>query len=255
MIYGVEANVVNDSVPIVMNSRDIDLKQATYVIFDVETTGLSVINNRIIELAGVKMQDGKEIDRFATFINPHEKIPYNIQQLTNITDDMVVGAPDIEEELPKFVEFIGDSVLVAHNARFDMGFLQANLKRMGLPDVTNSVLDTLELARFLFPSMKNHRLNTLSDKFKVGLDNHHRAIDDSIALGFVLYHLINEANDRQITSLAKLNDYVGKDLSNQRPFHCCIYALNAIGKRTYLNLSLYPIQPTCKEALPFRRAC
>ncbi|MGO4276549.1 exonuclease domain-containing protein, partial [Paenibacillus sp. TAF58] len=127
-------------------------------------------------------------------------------------------------------------VLVAHNARFDMGFLQANLKRMGLPEVTNTVLDTLELARFLFPSMKNHRLNTLSDKFKVGLDNHHRAIDDSIALGFVLYHLINEANDRQITNLAKLNDYVGKDLSNQRPFHCCVYALNAVGKKNLFKL-------------------
>ena len=108
MIYGVEANVVNDSVPIVMNGRDMDLKQATYVIFDVETTGLSVTNNRIIELAGVKMQDGKEIDRFATFINPHEKIPYNIQQLTNINDDMVKDAPDIEDELPKFIEFVGD---------------------------------------------------------------------------------------------------------------------------------------------------
>ncbi|KRF31889.1 PolC-type DNA polymerase III [Paenibacillus sp. Soil787] len=236
VIYGVEANVVNDSVPIVMNGQDMDLKQATYVIFDVETTGLSVTNNRIIELAGVKMQDGKEIERFATFINPHEKIPYNIQQLTNINDDMVKDAPDIEEELPKFIEFIGDCVLVAHNARFDMGFLQANLKRMGLPEVTNSVLDTLELARFLFPSMKNHRLNTLSDKFKVGLDNHHRAIDDSIALGFVLYHLINEANDRQITNLAKLNDYVGKDLSNQRPFHCCVYALNAVGKKNLFKL-------------------
>ncbi|KRE83151.1 DNA polymerase III [Paenibacillus sp. Soil766] len=236
VIYGVEANVVNDSVPIVMNGRDLDMKQATYVIFDVETTGLSVINNRIIELAGVKMQDGKEIDRFATFINPHEKIPYNIQQLTNINDDMVKDAPDIEDELPKFVEFIGDCVLVAHNARFDMGFLQTNLKRMNLPEVTNPVLDTLELARFLFPSMKNHRLNTLSDKFKVGLDNHHRAIDDSIALGYVLYHLINEANDRQITSLAKLNDYVGKDLSNQRPFHCCIYALNPVGKKNLFKL-------------------
>ena len=236
VIYGLEANVVNDSVPMVMNPRDLDMKSATYVIFDVETTGLSVMNNKIIELAGVKMQDGKEIDRFATFINPHEKIPYNIQQLTNINDDMVKDAPDIEQELPKFIEFVGDAVLVAHNARFDMGFLQANLKRMGQPEVTNTVLDTLELARFLFPAMKNHRLNTLSDKFKVSLDNHHRAIDDSIALGFVLYHLINEAYDRQIMSLAKLNDYIGKDLSNQRPFHCCIYAQNAIGKKNLFKL-------------------
>jgi DNA polymerase-3 subunit alpha (Gram-positive type) len=236
VIYGVEANVVNDSVPIVLNPREDNLTQATYVIFDIETTGLSVMNNKIIEIAGVKMQDGKEIDRFATFINPHEKIPYNIQQLTNINDDMVRDAPELEEKLPQFVAFVEDCILVAHNARFDMGFIQANLKRMNLPELKNPVLDTLELARFLFPSMKNHRLNTLSDKFKVSLDNHHRAIDDSIALGFVLYHLVQEANERQITSLDRLNDNVGKDLTTQRPFHCCIYALNAVGKKNLFKL-------------------
>ncbi|SEB47469.1 PolC-type DNA polymerase III [Paenibacillus sp. GP183] len=236
VIYGVEANVVNDSVPIVLNPAPLDLKQAAYVIFDIETTGLSVTNNLIIEIGGVKMQDGKEIDRFSTFIDPHVKIPYNIQQLTNITDDMVRGAPELADKLPEFVEFVGDCVLVAHNARFDMGFIQANLKRMGLPELSNPVLDTLELARFLFPSMKNHRLNTLSDKFKVSLENHHRAIDDSIALGFILYHLISEASDRHIVSLDRLNDQVGKDLTNQRPFHCCIYALNATGKTNLFKL-------------------
>jgi DNA polymerase-3 subunit alpha (Gram-positive type) len=236
VIYGVEANVVNDSVPIVLNPREDNLTQATYVIFDIETTGLSVMNNKIIEIAGVKMQDGKEIDRFATFINPHEKIPYNIQQLTNINDDMVRDAPELEEKLPQFVAFVEDCILVAHNARFDMGFIQANLKRMNLPELKNPVLDTLELARFLFPSMKNHRLNTLSDKFKVSLDNHHRAIDDSIALGFVLYHLVQEANERHIASLDRLNDNVGKDLTTQRPFHCCIYALNAVGKKNLFKL-------------------
>ncbi|MCD1257780.1 PolC-type DNA polymerase III [Paenibacillus athensensis] len=236
VIYGLEANVVNDSVPIVMNPLDLDLKAAEYVVFDIETTGLSVTNNKIIELAGVKMQLGKEIGRFSTFINPHERIPYNIQQLTNINDDMVKDAPELAEQLPKFIEFVGDAVLVAHNARFDMGFIQANLKQLGMPELGNAVLDTLELARLLFPSMKNHRLNTLSDKFKVSLDNHHRAIDDSIALGHVLFHLINEAYDRHMHSLARLNDYVGKDLSNQRPFHCCIYALDDVGKKNLFKL-------------------
>ncbi|EGL19579.1 DNA polymerase III, alpha subunit, Gram-positive type [Paenibacillus sp. HGF7] len=236
VIYGVEANVVNDSVPIVLNPIDADLKQATYVVFDIETTGLSVLNNKIIEIAGVKVQEGKEIDRYSTFIQPHEKIPYHIQQLTNITDEMVKDAPELADELPKFIDFIGDSVLVAHNARFDIGFIQANLKRLGHPQMTNAVLDTLEMARLLFPSMKNHRLNTLSDKFKVSLENHHRAIDDTIALGHVLQHLINEAYDRNITNLGRMNDFVGKDLSNQRPFHCCIYATNAIGKKNLFKL-------------------
>ncbi|WP_405082614.1 PolC-type DNA polymerase III [Paenibacillus chitinolyticus] len=236
VIYGVEANVVNDSVPIVLNPIDADLKQATYVVFDIETTGLSVLNNKIIEIAGVKVQEGKEIDRYSTFIQPHEKIPYHIQQLTNITDEMVKDAPELADELPKFIDFIGDSVLVAHNARFDIGFIQANLKRLGHPQMTNAVLDTLEMARLLFPSMKNHRLNTLSDKFKVSLENHHRAIDDTIALGHVLQHLINEAYDRNITNLGRMNDFVGKDLSNQRPFHCCIYATNAVGKKNLFKL-------------------
>ncbi|WP_028550463.1 PolC-type DNA polymerase III [Paenibacillus sp. UNC451MF] len=236
MIYGLEANVVNDGVPVVENARSMELKDIEYVIFDIETTGLSIVNNRIIEIAGVKMKDGKEIDRFATFINPHERIPYNIQQLTNITDDMVKDAPELAEMLPKFIDFVGDCVLVAHNARFDMGFIQANCKQLGLPVVTNPSLDTLELARLLFPTMKNHRLNTLADKFKVGLDNHHRAIDDSIALGYILFHLIKEANERGITDLERLNDNVGKNLKNTRPFHCCIYATNMIGKKNLYTL-------------------
>jgi len=236
VIYGLEANVVDDSVQVVMNPSDVDLKEAEYVIFDIETTGLSVTSNKIIEIAGVKMKDGKEIDRFATFINPHERIPYNIQQLTNITDDMVRDAPELEEKLPEFAAFVGDCVLVAHNARFDIGFIQANLKRLGHPELANPVLDTLELARMLFPSLKNHRLNTLADKFKVSLDNHHRAIDDSIALGHILFHLLKEAGERGYAKLDRLNDEVGKNLSTQRPFHCCIYALNMTGKKNLYTL-------------------
>lgn len=236
VIYGVEANVVNDAVPIVTNARSTDLTSETYIVFDIETTGLSVVNNKIIELAGVKMKNGQEIDRFSTFINPHEKIPYHISQLTNITDDMVQDAPELEPKLREFVDFVGDAVLVAHNARFDMGFIQANLKQLGLSELSNPVLDTLELARLLYPSMKNHRLNTLSDKFKVNLDNHHRAIDDSVALGHVLFHMLKDAVEKNIHTLDRLNDYVGKDLRNQRPFHCCIYAQNMTGKKNLFKL-------------------
>ncbi|MFH5183208.1 PolC-type DNA polymerase III [Paenibacillus sp. TAB 01] len=236
VIYGLEANVVDDGVLVTVNPRGQDLKEAEYVIFDIETTGLSIVNNKIIELAGVKMKDGKEIDRFATFINPHEKIPYNIQQLTNITDEMVHDAPELEEMLPKFIEFVGDSILVAHNARFDMGFIHANCKALGLPEVRNSSLDTLELARLLFPTMKNHRLNTLADKFKIGLDNHHRAIDDSVALGHILFQLIKEAVDNGYKTLDQLNDNVGKNLRNTRPFHCCIYAKDQVGKKNLFTL-------------------
>ena len=183
VMYGVEANVVNDAVPMVIQPREQSLADAEYVVFDIETTGLSVTNNKIIELAGIKMVNGQEIGRFETFVNPHEPIPYNIQQLTNITDDMVKDAPELEPKLQEFIAFIGDAVLVAHNARFDMGFMQEACKQHGLPPIPNPALDTLELARFLHPTMKNHRLNTLATYIKFRLDNHHRAIDDTIALG------------------------------------------------------------------------
>lgn len=236
MIYGMEANVVNDSIPVVLRPSDESLLEATYVVFDIETTGLSVISNKIIELAGVKMRDGKVIETFESFVNPHEKIPYHISQLTHITDDMVVGAPELEEVLPKFLAFVGDAVLVAHNARFDIGFIDEFCKRLGLPVPANPVLDTLELARIQYPTMKNHRLNTLSDKFKVGLDNHHRAVDDSAALGHVLFHMLKDASDRGKATIRSLNDEVGQDLSNARPFHCTIYAKNAVGKKNLYKL-------------------
>lgn len=237
MIYGVEANVVNDAVPIVLNADDRNLADAEYIVFDIETTGLSVVNNKIIEIAGVKMQGEKVVDSFSTFIDPHENIPYNITQLTSITNEMVKGAPDIKDKLPEFVEFIGDCVLVAHNAQFDIGFIQANLKAIGLPPVPNPVLDTLELARYLYPDLKNHRLNTLTTKFKVNLENHHRAVDDAAALGEVLQNMIKELiEERRTTKLSSLNDNVGVDLSNQRPFHCGIYAKNQIGKKNLYKL-------------------
>ncbi|GIP36851.1 DNA polymerase III PolC-type [Paenibacillus sp. J31TS4] len=236
VIYGLEANVVNDNVPIVLNPEPRLLKDTTYVVFDIETTGLSVTDNKIIELAGIKMKDNQVIDKFSYFVNPHETIPYNITQLTNITDEMVRDAPELEEVLPKFVEFCEDCVLVAHNARFDIGFIQHYCQQLGLETMNNPVLDTLEMARLLFPTMKNHRLNTLADKFKVSLENHHRAIDDSEALGGVLFAMIKEAAERGLETLDGLNQFVGKDLSNTRPFHCCIYALNQTGKKNLYKL-------------------
>ncbi|WP_223066808.1 PolC-type DNA polymerase III [Paenibacillus caui] len=237
MIYGVEANVVNDDVAVVLEPKPLELKTATYIVFDIETTGLSVTQNKIIEIAAVKMVEGKEIDRYSTFVNPHERIPYHIQQLTNINDEMVADAPEVEPVLREFVDFAGDGVLVAHNARFDVGFVNAKLKELGMEPMRNPVLDTLELARLLHPKLKNHRLNTLAAKYKVSLENHHRAIDDTIALGHILNHLLIDTEQLQgITMLDRLNDHVGKDLSNVRPFHCGIYALNQTGKKNLFKL-------------------
>jgi DNA polymerase-3 subunit alpha (Gram-positive type) len=236
VIYGLEANVVSDAVPIVLAPREQSLEDAVYVVFDIETTGLSVTASKIIELAGVKLKNGKEIGRFSTFINPHEPIPYNIQQLTHITDEMVQDAPELEPKLAEFLEFVGDAVLVAHNARFDIGFIQEACKRLGWPQVENPVLDTLELARLLHPTMKNHRLNTLAELYRVPLENHHRAIDDTVALGGVLNGLLKDAMSRGYTELHRLNEAHGDSWRTTRPFHCGIYALNAVGKKNLFKL-------------------
>jgi DNA polymerase-3 subunit alpha (Gram-positive type) len=236
VIYGVEANIVNDAIPIVYRPDDRALADAEFVVFDIETTGLSVINHKIIEIAAVRMANGKEIDRFSTFVNPHERIPYAITQLTSITDEMVKDAPDIEPVIRQFKSFVGGAVLVAHNAQFDIGFVQAALKQAGEEPLTNPVLDTLELARLIHPTLKNHRLNTLTDLYKVRLDNHHRAIDDTLALGEVLFRLLKDAEAKDIARLSDFNRFIGRDLRNVRPFHACIYARNQTGKKNLFKL-------------------
>jgi len=236
VIYGVEANIVNDAVPVALYPDARELHDAEFVIFDIETTGLSVTQHKIIEIAGVKMREGRELARFQTFVNPHERIPYHIVQLTGITDDMVSGGMEAEDALREFCAFAEGAVLVAHNANFDIGFVQENLKRFGMVPLRQPVIDTLELARLLHPNLKNHRLNTLADTFKVPLENHHRAIDDSAALGHILFHLLKDARERGIHRVDQLNDYVGKDLSNARPFHATIYAKNQTGKKNLFKL-------------------
>ncbi|WP_329610069.1 PolC-type DNA polymerase III [Microaerobacter geothermalis] len=236
IIYGVEANVINDSIPIVHQPEEREITDDTYVIFDIETTGLSVVNHQIIELAGVKMKGGKVIDRFESFVNPHEKLPENIISLTHITDEMLKGAPELEEVLSEFIKFIEGCTLVAHNARFDMGFIQQGCKKIGMDEVKNPVLDTLELARFLYPDMKNHRLNTLAEKFQVTLENHHRAVDDAAATGLILWEMIKDLSNRNIKLQHRLNDFVGKDYQNARPFHCNVYAKNEVGKKNLYRL-------------------
>lgn len=232
IIYGVEANIVDDGKPIVYNPQNLALKDATYVVFDVETTGLSVVYNTIIELAAVKMKNGEVIDRFERFANPHEPLTHTIMELTGITDDMLVDAPEISDVLRDFREFVGDGVLVAHNASFDMGFVNAGYRKMGEPELTNPVIDTLELARFHMPRLKNHRLNTLCNHLNVELVSHHRAVYDAEATGHVLWKLILKSEEREVTDLANLNDCRNSnDWMRQRPFHAILLVKNQIGLR------------------------
>ncbi len=148
VIYGVEANLVDDGVPIAYNESDEQLDNGTYVVFDVETTGLSAVYDTIIELAGVKIHQGEIIDRFESFANPHHPLSQTTTDLTGITDDMVKDAPEVNEVLKDFYEWMDDCILVAHNASFDIGFLNQGFRRIGYAKTANPVIDTLELSRF-----------------------------------------------------------------------------------------------------------
>ncbi|TCT26733.1 DNA polymerase III catalytic subunit PolC type [Melghiribacillus thermohalophilus] len=245
VIYGVEAYVVDDGIPIAYNEQDRELEDAEYVVFDVETTGLSAVYDTIIELAAVKIKNGEIIDRFESFANPHEPLSETTTELTGITDEMVKDAPEVEEVLKKFDEWMGDAILVAHNASFDMGFLNEGLRKIGKDKASNPVIDTLELSRFLFPELKNHRLNTLCKHLNIELVQHHRAIYDAEATGYLLWQLIKECLNKDITNHSQLNANMGDGdaYKRSRPFHCTLLAQNQAGlKNLYKLVSLSHVE-------------
>ena len=162
ILYGVEANLVDDGVPIAYNSAHRKLADDTYVVFDVETTGLSAVYDTIIELAAVKIKNGEIIDRFESFANPHQPLSATIINLTSITDDMLQDAPEVEAVLKRFHRWAEDAIFVAHNASFDMGFLNVGYKKVGLEKATNPVIDTLELGRFLVSRVKKSSIKYIS---------------------------------------------------------------------------------------------
>ncbi|MEK3994512.1 PolC-type DNA polymerase III [Psychrobacillus sp. FSL K6-2365] len=238
ILYGLEANLVHDGVPIAYDEQHTALEDAVYIVFDVETTGLSATYDKIIELAAVKMQNGNIIDKFERFVNPHHALSATTIELTGITDEMVRNAPEIEQVIKDFYEFIGDGIIVAHNASFDMGFLYEGYRRTGIEHFNHPVIDTLELARFLHPEMKSHRLGTLTKKFNIELTQAHRAIFDCEATGYLLLHLLKEAEEHKIVYHDDFNKHIGQGDSYKRarPTHCTILAKNEIGLKNLFKL-------------------
>ncbi|MGO4937911.1 PolC-type DNA polymerase III [Fundicoccus sp. Sow4_H7] len=239
VLYGIEANVVNDGEPIAFNLQPTDLQDAIYVVFDVETTGLSSVYDKIIELAAVKMKDGEVIDRFESFVNPGHPLAAFTTELTGITDAMLADAPTIDAVLPKFAEFSKDTILVAHNATFDIGFINQGYKQLGLDPVTEGVIDTLELSRLVNSNLKTHRLNTLAKHYNIVLEQHHRAIYDSETTGYILLKLLEQArNDFNMTHHNQLNDQMGRNGSykQSRPFHVTILAKNQEGLKSLFKI-------------------
>lgn len=241
VIYGLEANLVNDGVPIAYNSANRLLEEDTFIVFDVETTGLSAIYDKIIELAAVKIYQGEIVDKFERFANPHHPLSATTIELTGITDDMVENAPEIEEVLEDFKNWTGNGILVAHNASFDIGFLNAGYQKIGFDKVENPVIDTLELARFLYPDFKNHRLNTLAKRFDIELVQHHRAIYDAETTGNIFLKMLADAKEKGILYHDQLNDNMGKgDAYKQaRPYHCTLLAQNEAGLKNLYKLVSY----------------
>lgn len=236
VIYGIEAYLVDDGVPIVINEQNRNLND-TYVIFDIETTGLSSINDKIIEIGAVKIEDGTVVDKFSEFVNPQIEIPLNIVELTSITDDMVENAPTIDKVLPKFMKFIGDSVVVAHNASFDTSFIKNNCINQGL-EFKNPIMDTVSLCRFLFPELKRFKLDTVAKHLGISLENHHRAVDDAKATCDILLHCFKLLKEREILNLLDLNKQFlnNVDIKKQPTYHLIILVKNQVGLKNLYKL-------------------
>ncbi|EOL47643.1 DNA polymerase III, alpha subunit, Gram-positive type [Enterococcus phoeniculicola ATCC BAA-412] len=239
ILYGVEANVVDDGVPIAYNDAHVSLNEGTYIVFDVETTGLSAVYDTIIELAAVKMHKGNVIATFDEFIDPGHPLSHTTVNLTGITDEMVRGSKSEEEVLRMFLEFTGDDILVAHNASFDMGFLNTSYGKYGIPEAPNPVIDTLELARYLYPQFKRFGLGVLSKKFGVSLEQHHRAIYDAEATGHLAWIFVKEAmENHEMLFHDQLNMHIGEGDSYKRarPFHVTILAQTQAGLKNLFKL-------------------
>lgn len=237
IIYGVEGYLIDDAVPIVINANNGLLEDGEFVVFDLETTGFSPNTNEIIEIGAVKIKKGEIIDRFSSFVRPLKGIPFEVQKLTGILPEMTADAERIESVLPKFMAFAGESILVAHNAQFDAGFLRANLGRLGAGRLENPVLDTLGLARGLLPNLKNHKLNTLAKEFGVPLDNHHRAVDDAEATSHIFLKCLKILQEKEILRLDEVNTLVKNiNLDKLRAKHIILLVQNYTGLRNLYQL-------------------
>ncbi|HHV39424.1 MAG TPA: PolC-type DNA polymerase III [Tepidimicrobium sp.] len=235
IIYGMEGYLVDDERDIVSN-YDGEQYEDRYVVFDIETTGLSPTNDMIIEIGAVKIENGIIVDEYSQLINPERPVPGKIVSITGITDNMLKNKPKIDEVLPEFYDFIQDSILVAHNSTFDMGFLREQFSKIG-KEVTNPVLDTLELSRLLFPQLKRHRLDVLAKHLNVDLTNHHRAVDDANATANIFLKCMDLLRDSGVENLDHINKLNNKkEISKDRTFHIIILAKNTVGLKNLYRL-------------------
>lgn len=259
-IYGVELDYVDDEAFKIAFDypNDFSLKDATYVVFDIETTGLSHTRDKIIEIAAYKIKNGFIGERFEEFVDPEEKLSDLTIRLTNITDDMVQGKDTIDKVLPRFLEFIKGSVLVAHNASFDVGFIYEQSKKLNLSHEIFPVIDTLNIARYYYnstqkdknharfyktdsgniPDLKRFNLKAVTKFFKVNLDAHHRAIYDAYATAEVFLHMLTNFYKEEIVTYFELNASLDMDEVWRHPIpkYALILAKNQKGYKNLFKL-------------------
>ena len=241
ILYGCEGYYVNDvdDRVVVHGSGDMEF-DGEYVAFDLETTGLSSQKDEIIEIGAVRMQGGKELDRFQTFVNPRRRLEQKIVELTGITDAMLADAPSIETVLPEFLEFVGDRVLVAHNADFDTGFIREACRKQGLPYGFTSV-DTLILSQNLLPHLNKFKLDVVSNALSLPDFNHHRAGDDAVTCGLIFHKLTDKLRELELSRLQEINPAMmglrsQSRLDNRHARHIILFAKNQVGLRNLYHL-------------------
>ncbi len=231
IIYGVEGYFVDDMKDLVLNPKGQSLSDS-FVVFDIETTGFKPKFNKIIEIGAVKIVNGEIVEEFSEFINPERPIPYNIVQLTGIKDDMVINADTIDVVLPKFLEFSRDSVLVAHNAKFDTSFIQYYAKELGLP-YNYTVLDTLSLSQIVYHNLGKYSLDRLCKYLGINLQDHHRAIHDAKATAQIFQKLCEQLRLQNLDNLDEINTYGNaspEKIKKSRRYHGIILAKNDVGR-------------------------
>ena len=241
ILYGCEGYYINDVDDryVVHGDGNMPLDGA-FVAFDLETTGLSAKNDEIIEIGAVLIENGKELERFQTFVNPGRKLTDEIINLTGITDDLLVDAPDIAQVLPKFMEFVGDHVLVAHNSKFDTGFIRTACERLGIP-YTCTDADTLVLAQQLLPQLGRYKLDIVAKALALPDFKHHRASDDAHICGLIMVKFLEMLKERNIADLQSVNGELMKQRSKgvifaRKPQHIVLIAKNQIGLRNLYQL-------------------
>ena len=249
VIYGIEAYFVDDMVESVKGDKDTSLDE-TFIVFDLETTGLSAANERITEIGAVKVVGGEIKDKFSMFVNPRKPIPAKIVEITGITDEMVSDAPLEDVAITEFFKFCGNnSILVAHNADFDCGFLREASNRIGI-DFDYTYIDTVVIARTLYPDLKNHKLDTVAKYLKLDDFNHHRACDDAKILADIFLCMIETLKEGGTAKVSEINRHLVKTDPKKLPsYHQIILVKNKVGLKnlyrliSYGNLKYYHKRP------------